>query len=347
MNFKKLIFLLKIMLIISNDLKVIEVETEENGEIKSINPSETEEYKIINKSCIQLKKKPEVIIPLITLKDINYEPVRNFKNITKIIRKLKDHDLISNQSFAIKDNKLYFGGLKENLLKKEYKERIGLTLNLELNSQEYSFPLFNIRLNNPLSETTIKCLNYEELNGNFILKSDKPFAVAAPLLNFNNLIYNLSYFKECDLISLSEKQKTPSHIHCSKFKIEELKTSVPDFVFEIGNYKFIPKRENLFDNELFFIYRGNDLDKWNFFGSLCENFVFVFDAYYKKLNIYFNVNEVKGFNIQKGRDYAALWKLNYFYIFLIFIFVLFLFVGKQFFKKNNYKNDNEEELVSL
>ena len=56
MNFKKLIFLLKIMLIISNDLKVIEVETEENGEIKSINPSETEEYKIINKSCIQLKK---------------------------------------------------------------------------------------------------------------------------------------------------------------------------------------------------------------------------------------------------------------------------------------------------
>lgn len=56
MNFKKLIFLLKIMLIISNDLKVIEVETEENGEIKSINPSETEEYKIINKSYIQLKK---------------------------------------------------------------------------------------------------------------------------------------------------------------------------------------------------------------------------------------------------------------------------------------------------
>ena len=58
------------MLIISNDLKVIEVETEENGEIKSINPSETEEYKIINKSCIQLKKKPEVIIPLLTLKVI-------------------------------------------------------------------------------------------------------------------------------------------------------------------------------------------------------------------------------------------------------------------------------------
>ena len=44
------------MLIISNDLKVIEVETEENGEIKSINPSETEEYKIINTSYIQLKK---------------------------------------------------------------------------------------------------------------------------------------------------------------------------------------------------------------------------------------------------------------------------------------------------
>jgi hypothetical protein len=43
MNFQKLIFLLKIMLIISNDLKAIEVETEENGEIKSINQSETEE----------------------------------------------------------------------------------------------------------------------------------------------------------------------------------------------------------------------------------------------------------------------------------------------------------------
>ncbi len=347
MNFKKLIFLLEIMLIISKDLKVIEVETDKNGEIKSINPSETEEFKIINKSYIQIKNEPEVIIPLITLKDFNYEPIRYFRNFTKLISKLKDYDLISNQSFAIKDNKLYFGGFNENLLKKEYKERIELKLNLEINSQEYSFPLFNVRLNNPLSETTIKCLNYEELNGNFILKSDKPFAVAAPLQNFNNLIYNISYFKECDLISTSEKKKIPSHIHCSKFKIEELKTSVPDFVFEIGNYKFTPKRENLFDNELFYIYRGNDLDKWNFYGSLCDSFVFVFDTYYKKLNVYFNVNEIKGFTVQKGKDYESLWKLNYFYIFLIFIFVLFLFAGKQFFKKNNYKNDNEEELVSL
>jgi hypothetical protein len=334
--------------ITSSQEKSIEIEYEKEN-IKNIIPKENEDFNIVNTSYIHLKKSNEYL-KLITLHDIHYQPLRYFREISLFIDKLEKNDIISNYNFGIVDNKVYYG-YKESNLKKKYKEKMILDLKQDVNTLEYYFEISNIFLYNPLSEKRKLLKNHtDDYYGNLVLNSDKHTIIGSSIIDFKYIL-DLKYFKQCDFINPFNKTKSPTHIECSKNTIEEIKDDIPNITFEFGNYKFFAKRNNLFNNNRFYIHKGEDLDKWNFYGGLCKHFAMILDTQYKKLIIYFNIDEVKQFDVVKNKVYN--FSLSYFSFYLFIVFSIFYLLKKFYFgkinksKKSNLVNENEEELITL
>ena len=349
MKLISIIIISTLFIIISSQSKSIEIEYEKEN-IKNILPKENEDFNIVNTSYIHLKKSNEYL-KLITLHDIHYQPLRYFREISILVNKLKKEDIISNYAFGILDNKVYYGGLKESKLPKKYKEKMVLDLIQDVNTLEYSFEINNIFLYDPLTENRKLFRNHSDYyEGNLVLNSDEHSIVVSSMIDFKNVL-ELKYFHQCEFINPNDNTKNPTHIECSKYTIQEIENSIPDITFEFGNYKFFVKRENLFKNNRFYIHKGDDLDKWNFYGGLCKHFAINLDIEYKKLIIYFNIEEVKQFEVVKNKVYNFF--LSYF-SFYLFICLCIIYLLRKYYsskdnknKKSNLVNENEEELITL
>ena len=349
MKYISIIIISSLFITITSQKQGIEIEYEKDN-IKNILPKENEDFNIVNTSYIHLKKTNEYL-KLITLHDIHYEPLRHFREISILVNKLKKQDIIPSYTFGILDNKVYYGGLDEKDLKKKYKEHMVLDLIQDINTLEYTFEISNIFLYDAFTETRKLLRNHTDYyEGNLVLNSDKHTIVTSPMSDFKHIL-KLKQFKQCEFINPDDNTKSPSHIECSKFTIQEIENDIPNVTFEFGNYKFFVKRENLFHNNRFYIHKGKDLDKWNFYGGLCKHFAIILDVEYKKLIIYFNIDEVKQFDVVKNRVYNL--SLSYFSFYLLLGICIIYLLRKYYFckvnknQKGNLVNENEEELITL
>ena len=293
-------------------------------------------------------KKPDFTIDLSIFSKAQTNILNNLKVAEEYLRNLKDKNIIERLAIGVKDTDVYLGGLKEKDIGK-YSDKMSLDLVKDDNG--YGFKIDEINMIDPNKKNITKvdlsknfkglCIHADDIYDNLIISPP----------SFFDYFKTLHYFKDCELVHETLKfespPRDPNYIDCENK--EEIMKNVPDFTFNLGGYNFSPKEGNNFYESYFYVLKGNKRQPWIFPSGMCRNFVIDCDLENKKVNIYFNPSEIKGYKVTKANLKND--GINVSYLGMIF-FLMLLILGYYYKfnskRKNVRSNESQgEELMTI